>query len=66
MNRTRTVLRALFTVNILFILLLAFSSLYLEPGSGASVAAVMTLIPTTLMLLIIGVLLYLDWDVLDF
>ncbi|WP_247004240.1 hypothetical protein [Halosolutus gelatinilyticus] len=49
-------------VSILFLLLLGFSFLYLEPGSGPYVVAVLTLVPIVLSLGASIVILYTGWD----
>lgn len=66
MGRTQSVLRTVFTVSILFLLLLGFSYPFIEPGTGAHVAAALTVVPLVLTLVMASVLTYAGSDVLDF
>ncbi len=54
--------RTIIGVDLLFLLLLGFSFLYLEPGSGSYVTALITLVPIGLTLLAGVVILYTGWD----
>lgn len=55
-------LRPLFAVCVLILLLLAFSFQFIEPGSEAYTIAVLTLIPTVLVMLGIVVLTMTGWE----
>lgn len=63
MDRTRPVLKVIFGVNVLFLGLLAFSYPYLEPGSGSYVVAVLTAGLCLVMLALVGLISYFEWDV---
>ncbi|MFC4987802.1 hypothetical protein [Saliphagus infecundisoli] len=63
MERTRPVLKVIVGVNVLFLVLLAFSAPYLEPGSGSYVVAVITAGLCLVMLTISAVITYFEWDV---
>lgn len=63
MERTRPVLKVIVGVNVLFLVLLAFSAPYLEPGSGSYVVAVITAGLCIVMLAISAVITYFEWDV---
>lgn len=65
MEKTRSILRVIFGLNVLFLLLLGFSYPYLEPGTGSYVAAVMTFGLCVVMLSVVGVMTYFEWDVFD-
>lgn len=54
--------RTILGIDVLFLLLLGFSFLYLEPGSRSYVMAQFTLIPIVLTFLASVVLLYTEWD----
>lgn len=54
------VLKGLFALNVTFLLLLGFAYPYIEPGTGSYIIAVLTLIPVSLMLVMITVLLYIN------
>lgn len=49
-------------VNFLFLLLLGFSFLFLEPGTGPFVVATLTLIPVVLSLIASVLIIYTGWD----
>jgi hypothetical protein len=65
MERTNSVMRVVFGVNVLFLLLLGFSYPYLEPGTGSYVVAVLTFGLCVVMLAIVGLMTYFEWDVFD-
>lgn len=54
--------RTVVALDILFLLLLGFSFVYLEPGTGSYVTAQLTLIPTVLTLVGGLAVLYTGWD----
>lgn len=54
--------RMIIGIDILFLLLLGFSFLYLEPGTGSYVAAQVTLVPTVLTFVAAVAVLYTGWD----
>lgn len=54
--------RTILGIDILFLLLLGFSFLYLEPGSGSYVVAQLTLVPVVLTFAASAVVLYTGWD----
>ncbi|SER39844.1 hypothetical protein [Natrinema salaciae] len=62
MGFLRSVSRVVLGVNVLFLLLLGFSFLFLEPGTGAYVVAVLTLIPVVLSLVASVAVIYTGWD----
>ncbi|WP_137290511.1 hypothetical protein [Natronorubrum halophilum] len=49
-------------VNFLFLLLLGFSFVFLEPGTGPYVVAVLTLIPVVLSLVASVAVIYTGWE----
>ncbi|ADB63261.1 hypothetical protein Htur_4450 (plasmid) [Haloterrigena turkmenica DSM 5511] len=49
-------------VNFLFLLLLGFSFLFIEPGTGPFVIAVLTLIPVVLSLVASVAVIYTGWE----
>lgn len=65
MNRTRAILKMVFGINVVFLLLLGFSYPYLEPGSGSYVVATMTFALCVFMLLLVGLLTYVEFDAFD-
>lgn len=65
MERTSSVLRVVFGVNVLFLLLLAFSYPYLEPGTGSYVVALLTAGLCSVMLGLVGIITHFKWDVFD-
>ena len=54
--------RPLFAVCVLILLLLAFSFQFVEPGSEAYTVAILTVIPTVLVMLTIVVLTVSGWE----
>ncbi|AHG01641.1 hypothetical protein HALLA_04370 (plasmid) [Halostagnicola larsenii XH-48] len=54
--------RVILGIDVLFLLLLGFSFLYIEPGSGPFVVASLTLVPTVLTLVMSVAVLYTGWD----
>lgn len=54
--------RIVLGIDVLFLLLLGFSFLYIEPGSGSYVVALLTLVPTVLTFVMSVALLYTGWD----
>lgn len=65
MDRTRSVLKLVFGINVLFLLLLGFSYPYLEPGTGSYVVAAMSAALCLTMLIVAAVITYFDWGVFD-
>lgn len=65
MDRTRPFLRVIFGVNVLFLVLLAFSYPFLEPGTGSYVAAVLTFGLCLVMLALVTLITYFQWDFVD-
>ncbi|MFC7141581.1 hypothetical protein ACFQMA_17295 [Halosimplex aquaticum] len=65
MDRTRSVLKLVFGINVLFLLLLGFSYPYLEPGTASYVVAVMTAALCLAMLALVALISYFEWDVFD-
>ncbi|WP_123537649.1 hypothetical protein [Halosimplex salinum] len=65
MDRTRSVLKVVFGVNVLFLLLLGFSYPYLEPGTASYVVAAMTAALCLTMLALVALISYFEWDVFD-
>lgn len=65
MSQTKSVLKLVFGVNVLFLLLLGFSYPYLEPGSGSYVVATITFALCVTMLVLVAILTYFDWNVFD-
>ncbi|SEW31321.1 hypothetical protein [Natrinema salifodinae] len=49
-------------VNFLFLLLLGFSFVFAEPGTGAYIVAQLTLIPVVLSLVASVAVIYTGWD----
>lgn len=62
MGALRSAARVVIGMDILFLLLLGFSFLYLEPGTGSYVAAQLTLLPTGLTFITAIIVLYTGWD----
>lgn len=62
MGMLQSASRLVLRIDALFLLLLGFSFLYIEPGSGAYVVASLTLIPTVLTLVMSLAVLYTGWD----
>ena len=62
MGLIREVARLAIGLDILFFLLLGFSFLYVEPGTGSYVAAQLTLVPTVITFVAAVVVLYTGWD----
>lgn len=58
-------MRVIFGVNVLFLVLLAFSYPYLEPGTGSYVAALLTFGLCVVMLGLVSVITYFQWDFVD-
>lgn len=65
MEKTNSVLRVVFGLNVLFLLLIAFSYPHLEPGTGSYVVALLTFLLCVVMLTIVGLMTYFEWDVFD-
>ncbi|WP_436922961.1 hypothetical protein [Halosimplex amylolyticum] len=65
MDRTRSVLKLVFGINVLFLLLLGFSYPYLEPGTASYVVAAMTATLCLTMLALVALISYFEWDVFD-
>ncbi|MCO8244808.1 MULTISPECIES: hypothetical protein [unclassified Haladaptatus] len=62
MGLLRTASRTVLGIDILFLLLLGFSFLYLEPGTGPYVTATVTLIPIVFTFVMSVVVLYTGWE----
>lgn len=54
--------RLVFTIDVLFLLLLGLSFTYVEPGTGPFVVATLTLVPVVATLVGSLVVLYTGWD----
>lgn len=65
MDRTQSVLKLVFGLNVLFLLLLGFSAPYLEPGTASYVVAAMTAALCLAMLAMVALISYVEWDVFD-
>lgn len=65
MDRTRSVLKTVFGINVLFLLLLGFCYPYLEPGTASYVVTVMTAALCLTMLALVAFISYFEWDVFD-
>lgn len=65
MDRTSATMRVIFGINVLFLVLLAFSYPYLEPGTGSYVAALLTFGLCVVMLGLVSVITYFQWDFVD-
>lgn len=57
--------RLLFGIDVLFLLLLGFSFIYIEPGTGPFVVATLTLVPIGLTLVGSLIVLYTGWEPFD-
>lgn len=62
MGLLQTVSKTALRISVLFLLLLAFSMVNLDPGSGSYVTAQLTLIPVTLTLAGSLVVIYTGWE----
>ncbi len=62
MTFMQSVCKTMITLDILFVLLLAFSYPYVEPGGGSYVVAQLTLIPIALTFCASVIILYVEWD----
>ncbi|WP_423747503.1 hypothetical protein V5735_23370 (plasmid) [Haladaptatus sp. SPP-AMP-3] len=62
MGLLQTASRTVLGIDILFLLLLGFSFLYLEPGTGSYVTATVTLIPIVFTFVMSVVVLYTGWE----
>lgn len=62
MGLLRTAAKTIVGIDILFLLLLGFSFLYLKPGTKSYVVGQITLVPVALTLLASVVVVYFDWD----
>lgn len=65
MNRTRSVLKVVFGINVFFLLMLAFSYPYLEPGTDSYVVATMTFGLCVIMLVLVAILTYFELNLFD-
>ncbi|WP_247004409.1 hypothetical protein [Halosolutus gelatinilyticus] len=65
MDRTRSVLKLVFGINVLFLLLLGFSYPYLEPGTDSYVVAAMSAALCLTMVVVVAIITYFDWGVFD-
>lgn len=54
--------RFIIAIDMVFLLLLGFSALYIEPGTGSYVAAQLTLVPTLVTLGGAIAVLYTGWE----
>jgi len=66
MSRTTQITRAVFYLNSVFLVLLLFSFRFVDPGSAAHVAAVLSMIPILLTFVFVFILTHNQWDPLDF
>lgn len=57
--------RTILGIDLLFILLLAFSFSFLEPGTGSYVVAQLTLVPVLLTAVVSVLILYTGWSPFD-
>lgn len=62
MGLLRTAAKTLVGIDVLFLLLLGFSFLYLEPGTKSYVVGQLTLVPIVLTLVASIGVMYLDWN----
>ncbi|UPM44304.1 hypothetical protein [Halocatena salina] len=62
MGLAQSISRVVLGIDVLFLLLLGFSFLYVEPGTGSYVVALLTLLPTVLTLMMSVTVLYTGWD----
>ncbi|WP_135366606.1 hypothetical protein [Halosimplex halophilum] len=62
MGLLRSAARVILGVDILFLLLLAFSFYYLEPGTGPYVTAQLTLVPVVLSFVLAAVVIRTGWE----
>ena len=62
MGFLQSVSQVVLGVNFLFLILLGFSFLFLEPGSGPFVVAVLTLVPVVLSLVASVAVIYTGWE----
>lgn len=62
MGLLQTASRTIIGVDLLFLLLLGFSFLYIEPGTGTYVIALVTVVPIALTFAASVVILYTGWD----
>lgn len=62
MGLFRTTAKTIVGIDILFLLLLGFSFLYLEPGTKSYVVGQITLVPIALTLLASVIVIYFDWN----
>lgn len=58
MRTPKSILKAVFVLNLTFLILLGFSYPYVERGSESYVVAVLTLVPISLSMVMIAVILY--------
>ncbi|WP_276256242.1 hypothetical protein [Halomontanus rarus] len=61
----RNFLRVIFGLNVIFLAMLAISYPGIEPGSGASVVAGLSIVVIAVTMLASGALIYIDWDPSD-
>lgn len=62
MNTLQTMSKTVLGIEILFLILLGFSFLVLEPGSASYVAAKLTLLPVLVTLAVTLAVLFTGWD----
>lgn len=62
MGLIQTASKTIIGIDILFALLLGFSFLYLEPGSGSYVVAQITLVPVVSTFVASVAIVYFEWD----
>lgn len=62
MGLAQYISRLVLGIDMAFLLLLGFSFLYIEPGSGPYVVALLTLVPIVLTLVMSVVVLYTGWE----
>lgn len=63
MNRSSGILRFVFSVNLLFLIILMFSFPFLSFGSASFIAATMAMVPVLLSIAISGVLAYYEYNI---
>jgi hypothetical protein len=66
MSRTLGVAKALFYLNVIFLILLSIPFVYLDPGPQTRVITLLALFPIAIMLLASAVLTYTQSTILDF
>lgn len=62
MGLLRAAAKTIVGIDILFLFLLGFSFLYLEPGTKSYVVGQITFVPIALTLMASVIVIYFDWD----